>query len=263
MYRLWKCGFSSSPSGSGSTSGNNTSGGNTTVDGADDENVDTGWFDSVISWFSNIFDAIGNLSTNIANAISDVFSGLFESIGSILDYINPFSENFILSGVFSFLSDIISYINPFSENFFLNGVLEWCGNFFSDLGEFFIGLFVPEEDYFDNQINDLKAKISEKLPYYDYVQLFGTIEQVTSGEDIKIGLNGYDIGGTTFNDNDFIDFSFITKYRDVWYSWVRGFVFVFLIIYNCNQIIKLLRGYNVADGVTSVTSVSNGGGEKW
>lgn len=176
-------------------------------------------------------------------------------MGNILSYINPFSENFILKDVISFLGELLSYINPFSENFFVYKLIDL-------LGDLLQWLFVPEDGYFDNQINDLKAKISEKLPYYDYLQLFGTIEQVQSGEDIKIGLNGYNVGDTTFNDSDFIDFSFITKYKDIWYSWVRGFVFVFLLIYNINQIIKLFRGYNVADGVTSVTSVSNGGGEK-
>ena len=96
-------------------------------------------------------------------------------MASILDYINPFSENFILKDVFSFLSNIISYINPFSENFLLNDLFDWLGDFFSNLGNFFVSLFVPEEDYFENQVNDIKDKISEKIPYYDYVQLFGFI----------------------------------------------------------------------------------------
>ena len=183
-------------------------------------------------------------------------------MASILDYINPFSENFILKDVFSFLSNIISYINPFSENFLLNDLFDWLGDFFSNLGNFFVSLFVPEEDYFENQVNDIKDKISEKIPYYDYVQLFGTLEQVQSGDDITVGISGYEVGGHQFSDSDFVDFGFITQYKDIWYSWVRGFVFVFLIIYNVNQIIKLFRGYNVADGVTSVVSVSNGGGEK-
>lgn len=121
---------------------------------------------------------------------------------------------------------------------------------------------MPEEDYFDNQVNDIKLKISEKIPYYDYVQMFGTLEQVTSGDDISVGISGYEVGGQHFSDSDFIDFGFITRYKDIWFSWVRGFVFVFLIIYNINQVIKLFRGYNVADGVTSFSSVTNGGGEK-
>lgn len=142
---------------------------------------------------------------------------------------------------------MIDYLNPFSENFILKKLFEWIGNFFTDLWDLFVGLFVPEENYFTDKINNMKYKISQKIPYQDYIDMFETVKQVQSGEDITIDLNGYKIGNTNINAKKFIDFSWVSKYKNTWYSWVRAFVFVFLIIYNINQIIKLFRGYNVAE----------------
>lgn len=116
--------------------------------------------------------------------------------------------------------------------------------------EFFIRLFVPSDGYFDNKIENIKSNISKKIPYQDYVDMFETVKQVQSGEDISIDLNGYKVGNMNFNTKKFIDFSWITKYKNTWYSWVRGVLFIFLIIYNINQVMKLFRGYNVAEGLS-------------
>lgn len=167
-----------------------------------------------------------------------------------------------MKGVLDFFVTLLDCLNPFSENFFLKVLFEWIGNFFSALWDLFIGLFVPEEDYFTNKINDMKYKISQKIPCQDYVDMFETVKQVNSGEDISIDLNGYKIGNMNFNAKKFVDFSWIIKYKNTWYAWVRGFLFIFLIIYNINQIIKLFRGYNVAEGVAKVSESNTGGAKK-
>lgn len=136
------------------------------------------------------------------------------------------------------------------------------GNFFSALWDFFISLIVPEDNYFTDKVNDMKSKISDKIPYQDYVDMFETVKQVESGEDITIDLNGYKIGNANFNFQRFISLSWVSNYKNTWYAWVRGFVFVFLIIYNINQVTKLFRGYNVAEGVSkSEANLSSGGGK--
>ncbi len=209
-------------------------------------------FDGIL----NIIDYLNPFSENF------ILKGVLNFLGNILSYINPFSENFILKDVLSFFGELLSYLNPFSENFILKTLFEWIGNFFTSLWDFFIRLFVPEDDYFSNKINDMKNKISQKIPYQDYVDMFETVKQVESGEDISINLNGYKIGNMNFNIPKFINFSWVSKYKNTWYAWVRGFVFVFLIIYNINQVIKLLRGYNVADGVSKLNESGNSGGVK-
>ncbi|MCI8444289.1 MAG: hypothetical protein HFJ37_03895 [Clostridia bacterium] len=148
------------------------------------------------------------------------------------------------------LGSIIDYLNPFSENFFLKTLFKWIGSFFESLWEFFIRLFVPNENYFNNKIDFIKSNISQKIPYQDYVDMFETVKQVESGQDISISLNNYKVGTSNFNIPNFINFSWVTKYKSTWYSWVRGLIFILLIIYNVNQVIKLFRGYNVAEGLS-------------
>lgn len=121
------------------------------------------------------------------------------------------------------------------------------------LGNLLQWLFVPEDNYFENEIEKIKGKLSEKIPYQDYINLFETIKTVESGEDLSIDLPEYKIADNlTIQQQKFIDFSKVTKYKDTWYGWVRGFTFIFMIIYNINQIMKFLRGFNVADGATAL-----------
>lgn len=169
---------------------------------------------------------------------------LWDFLGSILDYLNPFSENFILLKLWDFLINIISYINPFSENFLGKKIVELLG----DLLKF---LFVPSDGYFDNQVNTIKSELYRILPYEDYINLFGTIKDLSTGTEISVGLNNYNLGnGLVYSNPNFIDFSWVTKYKDTWYGWVRGILFIFIIIYHLNQLLKLLRGVTFTDGST-------------
>lgn len=132
------------------------------------------------------------------------------------------------------------------------------------LGNLLKWLFVPNENFFNDNIEEIKQGISDKIPYQDYINLFETIKTVESGEDLSIDLPEYQISkNLTIKQNKFIDFGKVTKYKDIWYGWVRGFTFIFMIIYNINQITKFLRGVNVADGSTLVGTDNNSkGGNK-
>lgn len=119
-------------------------------------------------------------------------------------------------------------------------------------------LFVPSDDYFSNIKETLLSDLETKLPYKDYVNMFSTILDIgTDGQMEDISIKNYKVGSLNINVPSFIDFSFITKYRSTWYSWVRGFVFIFLIIYHVNQINKFLRGFSITEG-----SIKNAGGDK-
>lgn len=133
------------------------------------------------------------------------------------------------------------------------------------LGNLLKWLFVPDESFFNNNIEEIKSKIAEKIPYQDYVNLFETIKTVESGESLSIDLPEYKVADNlTVEKDKFIDYGKVTKYKNTWYGWVRGFTFIFMIIYNINQITKFLRGINVADGATAlgIEKNSNVGGKK-
>ena len=227
-------------------------GGNNVDTGQDNEDSDTSWLDNLWNWFSDILNAISNLASYL-NPFSENFilNDLFTFFSNLLAPINPFSEDFILKDVISGIGSLVDYINPFSENFFVYKLIEL-------LGDLLKGLFVPDDDFFSSNIDNLKSKLSEKLPYEHYIQIFGNVENVDGSSGGSISLNGYKINGSTFNSDNFIDLGFITKYKDNWYSWARGIIYILLVIYNVNQIMKLFRGYNLA---SDVVNRANGGGK--
>ena len=141
----------------------------------------------------------------------------------------------------------LNSLNPFSSEFLGYKLIGLFGDLLKNL-------FVPSDNFFSDNVDNLKSEISQKMPYSDYLKIFGSIENV-SAEDNSISINmpEYKISDNlTIKQDKFIDFSFVTKYREVWYSWVRGFVLIFLVIYNLNQISKLLRGVNISDAATAV-----------
>lgn len=140
------------------------------------------------------------------NAIKEGIGNIFSSLGDILSYINPFSENFILLKLWNFLTDIISYINPFSDNFFGKKIV----SLFSDLFNY---LFVPS----DNPFNELSNKFNSK---------FSFVEQIKTLINDLLGFNNYGEKVPEFNITwkgvtfAIIDFSLFLDYR----SWLHGII---------------------------------------
>ena len=82
-------------------------------------------FSWIAQGFENIIGTIAQLVDYI-NPFSENFflKGFFEFIGEALSYINPFNENFILLPLWDYFIELISYINPFSENFFVYKLID-------------------------------------------------------------------------------------------------------------------------------------------
>ena len=172
-------------------------------------------------------------------------------MSNIISIINPFSEDFIFKDFFEGFGNLLDWLNPFSENFFVYKLIELLGNLIK-------WLFVPDDEYFSSNIDSLKSTLSTKIPYDDYIQIFGTIENIESGNTSNVNLNNYIVGGKQFSLNNFIDFGWILQYKENWYSWARGIIFILLIIYNINQIMKLFRGYGIGEGNSRITENSGG-----
>ena len=146
-------------------------------------------FESIINTLADIGEFIIELPSKIINGIGEFFKKLWEFLQFIWDAIKEIPKVIIE---------------------LLGNLLEW--------------LFVPNENFFNDNIEDLKGKISEKIPYQDYVNLFETIKTVQTGEDLSIDLPEYQIANNLKVKQDkFINFGRITKYKQTWYSWVRGF----------------------------------------
>ena len=225
-------------------SGNTIGGGNTTGDSKDDESSDTSWLGSIRNWFSDLFDKIGNIANAVGEVISNIFSPLFDFIINILDWLNPFSENFILLRLWNFLADIVSFINPFSDNFLGKKIV-------SLIGDLLKSLFVPEDDYFTNKIDSLKTSLNDRIPYQQYLDDMDSLKNANNtrnNNDIStfVSLNNYTITDKlVINMNKFIDFGIFSKYKSTWFVWVRVVIYVLLLLYNINEFTKTLRGVGV------------------
>ena len=51
------------------------------------------------------------------NTIKEKLESIGNFFNTLIDYINPFSDNWFLKDFFNFIKEALSYINPFSENF--------------------------------------------------------------------------------------------------------------------------------------------------
>ena len=147
---------------------------------------------------------------------------------------------------------------------FFSLLWDWLGNIWNSIkdipqiiingiGNILKFLFVPEQNYFENEVEKIKYNLSQKIPYQDYINLFGTLETISAGEELSVDLPEYKISNDlTIKQEKFIDFNIIKEFKTTWYGWVRGFTFIFIIIYNINQIMKFLRGFSVSDAATLV-----------
>lgn len=178
----------------------------------------------------------------------------------LFNLLNPFNEQFFgytlwdlffpnakVDGMqlWSTICDTFDFLNIHSDNFFGKKIID---GILLGLETLFKFLFVPSEGYFSDRFGEIKDTLVSKMGYEAYIDIFGTLEDISDNGSSVVSLNGYQIGGMTFNIPKFVDFNNIVKYKDTWYGWVRGVMFVLLIIYNINQVYKLIRGTSLAEG---------------
>lgn len=119
--------------------------------------------------------------------------------------------------------------------------------------------------YFENIVIELENLVEQKIPYDTYVRAFENMKDIAEGEPegLNVEFENYKIGDTTISTGShWIDFNFVLKYKQKWFAWCRGFTWVFFIIYNINQVIKLLSNRSLLDGANLNNNNQNGGGSK-
>lgn len=175
------------------------------MEGTDEER--SGFFSSVLSWFSSLFESLGLVKDSITQGLSFInpFNENF-ILKNLLDWLNPTSEEFILKQLWEFLTNIVSYLNPFHENFLGRKLVELIGNLLSDL-------FVPEEDIFGNLQENIRNK------FYFTTQIQEIFESLLSDFDYGDSVPSFSITyyGKTVN---IIDFSPYLEYR----SWLHAII---------------------------------------
>lgn len=153
----------------------------------DDSGGDTGGENEEDS-NQELIDAITQSNNNLANTIT-------ESNQNVVNAIEE--QNETSKGILATIGDIVSYLNPLSENFFVYKLIEL-------LVDALKSLFVPSDDFFTNWIDDLNSYFGEcfGILYYPFELLIDFLNRVASIEDsmavinvpeFKISLMGYNV----------------------------------------------------------------------
>lgn len=118
------------------------SGTDTGNDNNDTKTDYTGWFSNLVNGISDLLSAIRNLPLFIAEKVSSAFTGFFDTIGEIT---NNFKES-----VGSWFENVGTWFTNLTTSItdFFAGIPEFFSNFWTDIGNFFISIFVPEERLF-------------------------------------------------------------------------------------------------------------------
>ena len=211
----------------------NTTGGNTTTGGSTGDNTNTSTdFSSsgVFSWIAKGFELVvdtikallspTDLIMNFLNPFSDqfIFKILFENVSGLFDAFNIDSSNFIFSGFFENVKNIVSFLNPASENFFVYKLIDL-------LKEALKFLFVPSEE----RINAIIETVKVKFSFVDSV-----ITAVNSVKDIvnnlgvapKITLNLKETKYTEAQNVVVFDLSWYAPYKTYGDLVITGFIYL-------------------------------------
>lgn len=194
--------------------------------------------EGLVNPFEILAQGIVNLGKHFSNILNYInpFSENF-ILKSVLDYLNPFGDNFILKGTLSFLGNIVDYINPFSDNFILKSVIGFLGNLVSYVNPFsdnFLGkklidlfsdlfktLFIPT----GNQFEELDKKFNSKFGFVSQIQdlvvsLFSSSTAVSSSDypNWEITYEGVTVS--------IIDFSVFDQYRGILHGIIISVMYI-------------------------------------
>lgn len=203
------------------------------------------------------FTTILNTIINYLNPFSENFIllKLWDFLTTIVDYINPFSDNFILLKLWEFLINIISYINPFDENFFGYKIIELLG----DLLEF---LFIPSED----RINGLINTVTSKFAFIDSIKIaINSLQDIIDnlGNSPSLSLTLSATPYTPEQEIKVIDMSWYAPYKSYGDVVITGFIYAFFLWRFFALLPNIISGYgNYSEDVYQIERFESRGGKK-
>ena len=183
--------------------------------------------------FEGIAQGIVNLGEHFSSVLSYInpFSENF-ILKDLLNWLNPVSEDFILKQLWEFLTNIISYLNPLDENFFGKKLVEFIGDLLKDL-------FIPKEDHFSDLYNEIDNKfgfISQLKELYDSLFPDNSPNSITSPPNWTITYEGVTV--------TIIDWSAFEAYRGYLHSIIIFIMWASFLIRLYKRIPGIIYGYS-------------------
>lgn len=151
----------------------------------------------------------------------------------------------------------------------------------TEINTVLVNVFVPGDDYFDTKFTVINNQLKNKLGYDGYVQLMDDIKEIKEAKPSNIVINTSNLlGGSNKVDPQssdlaeasgdstvvvpdvppdesdgkskitLVNFNTYYKYKDTIDAWVRGFVFIALLIFNIRHVYLNVRGHDI--GVNTV-----------
>ena len=172
-------------------------------------------------------------------------------MADLVDWLNPFSENFILTKIINGIASILEYLNPFSEKFFGNKIVELL----KDALNF---LFVPSEE----RLNAIPNTVKSKFAFIDDIKTaVNSISDLlnSTGNPPVITVN---VGSTKYTDAaniKVVDMSWYAPYKPYGDLVATGFAYVFFIWYIFINLPGIIMGSSGTIYTASYTVSSDDG----
>ena len=192
-------------------------------------------------WQNHLKPSFENLGQNLKDFSSNVgkwFTDLWQ------DHLKPSFESIgdWFSHIFTSLGDILSYINPFSENFFGHKLVE----LFKDLLNF---LFVPDEEYFEK----IKNNWDSHFTFIDSIKeavssIKNMIDNISAAPKFVLHIKQ----NSLINEGDYtiLDLSWYAPYKNYGDLVLTGFLYILFFWNLFKHIPKIIDGFGLVGSHT-------------
>lgn len=174
-----------------------------------------------------------DVQTGVVTALPKIREGVREEIDiGVKEGVREGIKTGIASGIVDWIAQLIKELKAL--------LVGLATDFIELLKELFITLFVPKADYFSSWNNRLKINLDKRLGYSTLISTLDNLKDVNSQTPSVTANFGS-------GDLQFIDFSFINSpmVREFMEFVVKGTFFFLLLIYNINNIYRIIRGTNL------------------
>lgn len=175
------------------------------------------------------------------NIVNSFTNSIGEQTGAINNQTNAIKEQTeVNKNIFEKIGEMLSYINPFSENFFVYKLIEL-------LIEMLKGMFIPSNEFFENYFSELNNWFSDRFGFLYYpLDLFFDLtdrflhinfsEPIIDIPDIyEPTTNNIFIHATKFNFNTLLEQNSLKTVHDIYLIIVDAIIYVGLVILLYNK----------------------------
>ncbi len=180
--------------------------------------------------FGGFTNSVVDSNDRVSNSIKEQTGAIQNQTSKIEEQTNAIEEQTeVNKNIFERIGDILNFLNPFSENFFVYKLIEL-------LVEAIKSLFIPSDDFFSTYFDELKSWFSDRLGFLFYpfeliLDILNRILSINFNEPIfsipdinEPFTNSHLISQTSFNLNSLLDNSIFSTIHSIYLVCVDAFI---------------------------------------